>query len=253
MRLTYVRDLLRELVARDLKLRYKRSVLGIAWSLVTPLSQILIFSFLFNRVLPLNIPNYTAFVFCGVLAWSWFQNSLYAAAGSIVDNRSLVRRPGFPVAVLPAVTVGTNMIQYLLALPVLLVTLLVLGGALGVTALALPLLLGLQFLLTLGLAFLIAAAHVSFRDTQHLLSIGLVLLFYMTPVFYRADLVPPEYQLIYMLNPMAHLLSAYRAILIEGVWPNVLPLAIIALVASVLLLMGYSFFRAASDRFVEEV
>jgi lipopolysaccharide transport system permease protein len=252
-RLTYVRDLLRELVARDLKLRYKRSALGIVWSLVTPLSQILIFSFLFNRVLPLNIPNYTAFVFCGVLAWSWFQNALYAAAGSIVDNRSLVRRPGFPVAVLPAVTVATNMIQYLLALPVLLVTLLITGGALGVTALALPLLLALQFLLTLGLAFLIAAAHVSFRDTQHLLSIALVLLFYMTPVFYRADLVPPEYQFIYALNPMAHLLSAYRAILIENVWPDPVPLAGIALVALMFLLTGYSFFRAASDRFVEEI
>ncbi|NJM07719.1 ABC transporter permease [Candidatus Gracilibacteria bacterium] len=251
--LPYVRDLLRELIARDLKLRYKRSALGIAWSLVTPLAQILIFSLLFNRVLPLNIPNYTAFVFCGVLAWSWFQNSLYAAAGSIVDNRSLVRRPGFPVAVLPAVTVGTNMIQYLLALPVLLITLLITGSALGPTALVLPLLLALQFLLTLGIAYFIAAAHVGFRDTQHLLSIGLMLLFYMTPVFYRADIVPPEYQLIYTLNPMTHMLSAYRTILIAGEWPNPLPLGIITIAASIMLLIGYTFFRSASDRFVEEV
>jgi lipopolysaccharide transport system permease protein len=252
-RLTYIRDLLRELISRDLKLRYKGSVLGIGWSMLNPLLQILVFTFLFNRVVPLNIPNYTAYVFCGVLAWSWFQGALYLAAGAIVDNRSLIRRPGFPVAVLPMVTVATNMIHYVLALPVLLLALVFTGGQLTLALLALPLVMLLQFLFTLGLAYLIAAAHVSFRDTQHLLGITLMLLFYLTPVFYQANAVPEQYQLIYTLNPMHHLLDAYRALFIAGALPSVGPLLSVALMAALTLGVGYTYFRRASARFVEEL
>ena len=107
-RLIYVRDLLRELVLRDLKLRYKRSALGIGWSLLNPLAQVLVFTFLFRVVVPLGIPDYHLFVFTGVLAWSWFQQSVVAATGAITDNRELIRQPGFPAAVLPAVTVAAD-------------------------------------------------------------------------------------------------------------------------------------------------
>ncbi|MFV9503313.1 MAG: ABC transporter permease [Oscillochloridaceae bacterium umkhey_bin13] len=252
-RLLYIRDLLRELVYRDLRLRYKGSWLGIGWSMVNPLAQILVFTFLFNRVLPLNIPNYTVFVFVGVLAWAWFQNGLISAAGSIVDNRVLIRRPGFPVAILPAVTVATNMIHFLLAFPILLVALVLTGGQLHLGILALPVIMLIQFLLTLGLAYIIAATHVNFRDTQHMLGVIMLLLFYLTPVFYRANAIPEQYQFIYNLNPMAHLLTAYRALLIQGDMPALGPLLVITILALGLLGLGYTYFQRASARFVEEV
>src|SRR5215475_3862893 len=94
------RDLLHELVVRDMKLRYKRSVLGIGWSLLNPLAQLLVYRFIFEDVLPVNVPNYTSYLFCGVLVWTWFQMSLVFATSSVVDNRDLIKRPGFPVAVL---------------------------------------------------------------------------------------------------------------------------------------------------------
>jgi len=100
----YIYDLLRALVVRDMKLRYKRSILGVAWSLLNPLIQMLVFVLLFRRVLQLDIPNYPSFVFTGVLAWSWFQSALSLAAGAITGNRELIRRPGFPAAILPVVT-----------------------------------------------------------------------------------------------------------------------------------------------------
>lgn len=253
LRLDHARDLLRELVARDMKIRYKRSVLGIAWSLVNPLTQILIFSFLFNRVLPLNIPNYTAFVFTGVLAWSWFSSALLAAPGAIVDNRDLVRRPGFSVAVLPVVTVMTNGLHFVLALPVLLAVLLLGGGRIGPPALTLPAIMLVQFVLILGLTYLIAALHVRFRDIQHLAGIGLMLMFYLTPVFYSAASVPAEYRLIYDLNPMAAVLSAYRAALIEGHWPAPEALLRALLIGAVVLGVSFGVFRRASARFVEEL
>jgi lipopolysaccharide transport system permease protein len=104
-RLVYVGDLLVTLVGRDMKLRYKRSVLGIAWSLLTPLAQLGVFYLIWNVFLPLNIPNYLSFLFSGMLAYGWFQTSLYQATSVIVDNRKLMKCPGFPAAILPAVKV----------------------------------------------------------------------------------------------------------------------------------------------------
>src|SRR5215468_1809870 len=97
------RDLLRELVVRDMKLRYKRSVLGLGWSLLNPLAQLLVYKFIFEQVLPVNVPNFTSYLFSGVLVWNWFHMSLVLATSSIVDNRDLIKRPGFPIAILPAV------------------------------------------------------------------------------------------------------------------------------------------------------
>ena len=114
-RVVYVRDLLHVLVARDMKLRYKRSILGVAWSLLNPLAQALVFSFVFVSVLPLNIPDYPLFLLAGLLAWNWFNSSLMLATGAIVDNRELIRRPGFPAAILPVVTVASDLIHFLIA------------------------------------------------------------------------------------------------------------------------------------------
>jgi lipopolysaccharide transport system permease protein len=118
-RLIYLRDLVRELVARDMKVRYKGSALGIVWSLANPLMQLVVFHFIFRLVLQLNIPRYSSFAFSGMLAWSWFQASLLDASGSMLNNRELIKRPGFPVAILPVVAVTTHLIYFLLTLPIL--------------------------------------------------------------------------------------------------------------------------------------
>lgn len=252
-RLMYLRDLLRELVARDMKLRYKRSILGAAWSLLNPLAQMLVFTFLFRRVLPLDIPNYPSFVFTGVLAWNWFQAALFLMTGTITDNRALIRQPGFPAAILPVVTVTTHLIHFLLALPVLLIFLMLSGGRLTSAILALPLVIMLQFLLILSLGYLVATVHVTFRDTQHLLGVLLMLLFYLTPVFYDASILPARVQAFYRLNPMVHLIAAYRTILVQGNWPDFRALLAISVFVGVLLWLGYTFFTRASTHFVEEL
>jgi lipopolysaccharide transport system permease protein len=252
-RLTHIRDLLRELVARDMKLRYKRSVLGIAWSLLNPLAQMLVFNFVFRSVLPLDIPNYSSFLFIGVIVWSWFHTSLLEATGAIVQNGDLIRQPGFPAAILPVVTVMTQLIHFLFALPILLLFLMFGGIQLTNAIAALPLVIGIQFLLTLSLAYLVATIHVTFRDTQYLLGIVLMLGFYLTPVFYEASVIPARSQLLYHLNPMVDLLGAYRAILIEGEFPNAFPLLVISAFAVGLLWLTYTIFMRASYKFAEEL
>jgi lipopolysaccharide transport system permease protein len=252
-RLNYVFDLLRELVVRDMKLRYKRSLLGLTWSLLNPLVQLLVFHFIFSLVLPLNIPNYALFLFTGILVWSWFQSSLSASTGAIVDNRELIRRPGFPVAVLPIVTVTTNLIHFLFALPILLIFLVLMGIPLTGALLALPLVIILQFLLILAITYFLATFHVTFRDTQYLVGISLLLGFYLTPIFYTVDNLPARYQAIYNLNPLVHLLGAYRSILIDGTLPDLIPLLVLGILSLTLLLVGYRIFMNASYNFAEEL
>lgn len=249
----YLRDLVRELVFRDLKAQYKSSLLGVAWSLLNPLLQLLVFVFLFRVVLPLGIDNYAAFAFTGVLAWSWFQLSTVTATTAITSHRDLIRRPGFPAAILPVITVTTYLIHLLLALPLLGGFILFSSGKIPATALWLPLLLAIQFLFTLSFAYLLATANVLYRDTQHLVGVGLQLLFYFTPVFYSARLVPEKYQAIYQLNPLLHLVTAYRDLLLHGRLPDFTALAALATGAVVLLSLGCTLFMRTRERFVEEL
>ena len=249
----YVRDLLQTLVGRDIKLRYKRSVMGFAWSLLNPLAQLLVFGFVFTTVLPLDIPNYAVFLCSGLLPWTWFSGALYEAANSVVENRELIRRPGFPTAVLPIVTVLSHLVHFVLALPVLLLFLWVASIPFTWAILALPLVIALQFVFMLSLAYLLSAVHVTFRDTQYLLNIVLLLGFYLTPVFYDTAAIPQRFHLIYSLNPMYHFINAYRAILLHGLWPDFLSLILVGAAASTLLMLGYRYFIHVSDQFVEEL
>lgn len=251
--LARLRDLAMELIARDLKLRYKRSLLGILWSLVTPLSLLLVLNFVFTAVLPLGIPDYGSFLFVGILVWSWFNNSLDQATGAIVDNRELVRQPGFPVAILPVVTVAANVIHFVLALPVLAVFLWIGGWVPGPSLLLLPVLIGIQFVLTLSIAYFVAALHVTFRDTKHLLGVVLTLGFYATPVFYSQEQVPVRLRTVYGLNPMASLIESYRQVLLHGAWPDGSGLAAVAVASLLLLALGYRLFARTSYRFVDEL
>jgi lipopolysaccharide transport system permease protein len=251
--LIYMRDLLRELVARDLKLRYKRSVLGIAWTLLNPLTELLVLLLIFRVVLPLDIPNYPSFLFTGILTFGWFQSSLLFAANAIVGNRELIRQPGFSPALLPVVTVTTNLIHFLLALPILLIFLLLSDIRLTSAILALPFLITLQFIFTLSLAYLAAAFHVKFRDTQYLLKVMLQFLFYLSPVFYSADDVPARFQSLYRLNPLVFFVDAYRAILIRGEYPDYTPMLTVVAISAGLLILGIAVFKRASYRFVEEL
>jgi lipopolysaccharide transport system permease protein len=252
-RLIYARDILSELVTRDIKLRYKRSVMGIAWTLLNPLTELLILLFIFKVVLPLDIPNYTSFLFIGILVFGWLQSSLVFAANAIVANRDLVKQPNFPPTILPVVTVTSNLIHFLLALPVLFLFLLFSGIRPTIAILALPFVIALQFTFTLSLAYLVAALHVRFRDTQYLLKVALQFLFYLSPVFYSVGDVPPRFQSLYHLNPLVFLIDAYRAVLMRGEFPQPLSMLGLGLISAALLFSGYAVFKRASYRFVEEL
>lgn len=247
------RDLLLELVARDLKVRYQRSAIGLGWSLMKPLSQLLIFAVVFSSVLPLQIHNYTTFVFTGVLCWTWFSSSLTAAAVSVTGNRELVRRPGFPVHLLPVLTIISQGVHFMLALPLLFICSMIETGWPGPSLLALPALVALQFVLTLAIANLIAAVHVYFRDIEHMIGVVMMLGFYVTPVFYRPISVSHEFWFLTALNPMAWLLEGYRAVFLAHEWPDIWVFVKVLALSAPLLVFGNWFFNRVSTRFVDEL
>lgn len=251
--LIYIRDLLHELVVREIRIRYKRSVLGIGWSLLNPLLQLLVFFFVFKWIVPVQVENYAVFLFTGILIWNWFQSSVYSGSSVIADNPMLIRQPGFPTTVLPIVTVTANLVNLILAFPILLGVLLWSGSSVAVSWIALPIVIAVQFVLTLMVVYFVAALHVSFRDSQYLLAVILLFGFYLSPVFYNSSAVPASFVNIYRLNPLVHLLDAYRTILLRSTFPDFTSLAIVAAVSSILLFVSYRYFRRASHYFAEEL
>lgn len=238
---------------RDIKLRYKRSVLGIGWSLLNPLLQFLVFYSVFRWIIPVNVPDFAIFLLIGILAWNWFQSSLISGCVAITDNASLIRQPGFPAAILPVIAVATNLMNFFLALPVLAVALVITGHPFTTALIVLPIVIGIQFLLTLSAVYVLSAIHVSFRDTQYILGVILLLGFYVSPVFYPAQAVPVDWQGWFALNPLVHILAAYRTVLIQGQYPDLLPLLCVKAISLAVLAASYQVFVRSSHWFIEEI
>lgn len=251
--LIHIVDILRELVIRDLKVKYKRSVLGFAWTLVTPFVQLLVFYFVFRVLLSVKIPRFSSFAFCGLLAWNWFQASIFQSAGAITGNRELISRPGFPATILPVVTVLTNFLHFLVALPILILFLTLSGTIISSAILMLPILIIIQFIFILSLSYVVATLNVLFRDTQHILGILLQLLFFMTPIFYDASVIPKQYTVYYRLNPMVSIVESFRAMMMNGMSINSSFLWKVGIPSLLLLFLGHLFFIRMKYRFAEEL
>lgn len=247
------RDLAIQLVIREIRLRYRRTTIGIIWLFVFPLVQILVLNFIFTVVLPTRVPRYPIFVAVGVLVWTWFQTSLTLATTAITGNRELVRRPGLPAAVLPITTVATNMVLLVAAAPAVALLVWYGGGSIGSDAVLIPVVVAIQFVLTVGLAYIVAGLNVSFRDTQNVVPLFLLLLFFVSPVFYDVGNVPDQYRALYEVNPLVLLLSAYRAPFDAGGSVNVAQLGELALFAIAIALIGHLMFKRASRRFADEI
>jgi lipopolysaccharide transport system permease protein len=249
----HVRDILRELIARDVKLKYRGSYFGMAWTLLNPIAELTVLWFVFGNVLPLRIPNYAAFLFTGLLAYTWFQTSLFHATVAVVSNRDLIRRPDVPLDILPVVSVASTLLHFLLSLPVLFGLLLWSGVRPTGALVALPALVAVQFVLILALSYPLAAIHVWMRDTQYFLKVGLQLLFFLTPVFYDPQTIPEQYRRLFLLNPMAAVVDGYRDVLVRGVLPPLGEWVALALTATALLVVGLAAFRRASRYFADEL
>lgn len=265
------RDLLYNLVVRDLKVRYKHSVLGFFWSLLNPLLLTAVFSFVFSALLRNNTyPMYNVFFLSALLPWNWCATSVATTLGSIVNNGHLIKKVYFPREMLPVSLVLSNMINYLLSLPALFFFMLVfrpegVGSPFSSTCttacinghlLLFPLLIVTQMLFLLGLGFFVAALNVFFRDTSVLVEVGLNAWFFLTPIIYDAKTVAKEYtNLLYYLNPMASIIANYRDIFYynDPNSPDPWFMLRTLITSAIIFVLGYLFFMRFSRNFGEEV
>lgn len=246
-------ETLAALVSRDLQMRYKGSFFGILWALLSPLGTVVILRFLFTQILRVPTPHFAVFIYSALLPWVWFQTAVHAGATTLADNSDLVRTPFFAKSLLPSVVTSTNFLLYVLALPMLFGLMAYEGVPLTRALIALPMIWIVQGILTLGFTVLIAAVGVLVRDVQHLMVVLLTFWFYLTPVFYDLDQLPPDLASWFSLNPMTAIVTAHRAVTLYGRSPNWTALGLVTLVGVGLLAISLLIFRSLEDTFIEQV
>src|SRR5262245_9819402 len=252
-RLLSYRELLRNLVIKDLKLKYRGSALGFVWSLANPLAMLAVYSIAFNYILGIKRPNFVLFLFVGLLAWTFFASTVSMATGTIADSGGLLKSVRFPRTVMPIATVLFNLSQYLLTFGVLLpVMLLVFRVAPAAPMLAYPIVLLLLVLFTSGVALIVAMGNVYYRDVRHLVDVALQVLFWMTPVMYELDDVPARLRPWILLSPMSPFISALHDIFYRQAWPSITIWMMALAWSAVTVLGGLTIFLSHEDRLAEQ-
>jgi ABC-type polysaccharide/polyol phosphate export permease len=251
------RGLIQTLVARELKARYRGSVLGFVWSFINPLMLLLVYSFIFATIMPNpgeETKPYPLFFFCGLLPWTWFQASLTEAAGSLISGGNLIRKVLFPAEVLPIVAVLTNLVHFLLGLPILVLFLLAYRHyPTPLHVVWFPIIVLVQLIFTIGLSFALSALSVHFRDIRDILANLLQLWFFATPIIYfwkQPNIL--AYHWLMRWNPMLHLAVGYQEALFFGdgfgAWKGIVAVGALAIVV---FLGGYWLFDRLRDSFAE--
>lgn len=260
------RELLMDLVRKDLRVRYRYAAAGFLWAAMEPLAYMAVLTLVFQWVLaPRTGPAmfgegipYATGLLCGLVFWQFFAHALTAATNSLIDNQNLVKKVNFTREIVPLATFGYPCVALAIGFVILIAVHLVLGGHLGLGLLWLPVILGLQVAITLGLALIAAAGNVRFRDVGYLVSVALLLGFYASPVFYDLDWVltaagaghiPWRLLTLYLCNPMTELLEAYRQIILEGRSPDLWLLAWPSVFAAGILPVGAIVFRRNAPSF----
>ena len=250
------RLLIQSLVGRELKARYRGSVLGFFWSFINPLLLLLTYGLVFTYMLPnrpAGIEPYFLFLVCGILPWTWFNSSVLESSGVLIASGNLIKKVLFPAEVLPVVTVLANLMHFLLGLPILFVFLLY-EGRFSASWFLLPLPMLVQLVLTLGLALLVSALTVHFRDIQNILSHLLHLWFFATPVIYAYQAVPSAtLKGLLRYNPMTHVVVSYQELLFQGHFTHRRGLFAAGVTAVVLFALGAILFDRLRDTLAEEV
>jgi lipopolysaccharide transport system permease protein len=248
------RVLIESLVWREVKARYRGSVLGYVWTLLNPLLLLAVYRLVFTKYTQaVLIPNYAVFLFVGILPWLWLSSSVSNGAGSIYHGGALITRVCIPPQVLPAVAVLSNLVNLLFALPVALAAAAVYGIYPAPALAALPLVIGLELIFLYALALFLAALTVRFRDVEFLVQNIIMIWFFLTPIVYPLDKVPEQYRAVALANPATALLRPFQEIIYHRALPTPAFLALAAAWSIGLVLISVRAFESMRDTLAEEI
>jgi lipopolysaccharide transport system permease protein len=252
--LVHYRELIRNLVFKDLKLKYRGSLLGFLWSLLNPLVMMVVYLVAFKYIMQVPREGFVFLLMLGVLAWTFFASSASMGAGAVVDNGGLLKTVHFPRAVLPMASVLFNLAQYLLTIAVFLPFMLLFYRITPKPVMLLfPVVVLLQLAMTVGLALALAAGVAFFRDIRHLLEIALMVMFWTTPVVYDYQTISAAWRRPLLLSPMSPFVLAYQQIIYYGRVPDPEVCIVAVLYATVAFFGGLALFTRVQHEFVEQI
>jgi lipopolysaccharide transport system permease protein len=251
--------LIRSLVRRELTNRYKGSIVGLAWSIITPAVMIVIFTLIFSGIFQARFGktgghlSFALYLFCGLLPWIAFSDAIQRATTVLTDNVNLIKRVVFPVEALPVNVVLAAVIQQMFGTIVLLLAALVVMRTIHPTVLLLPVVLVPQLMATFGLAWLMASLGVFLRDMAQFNQLFFLGWMYLTPIFYPEEQIPAKYRWLVETNPIAPLIRSYRRILLDGEMPDWSGLAFTTAFALACFLIGYWWFERTKKAFADVI
>ena len=246
------RELLKNNIKKEIRGKYKGSWLGVVWTFLNPLLMLLVYSIVFPYILRVKVENYTIFMMVALVPWTFFTTAVQTGTGSVVANGNILKKVYFPREIIPISVVTSALINFLITSIIMVVFILVSGVGFSVHCLLFPLIVLIQYIITLAIVFVLSAITVYVRDVDHFVSIIIMLAFYVTPIVYKADMLPQKFQWALKINPMAQLIEAYRAVLYEHCMPDMTMLGIWGLIGIAMLIVGYLIFKKLEKQFVEE-
>ena len=251
-RFEHYRDLIVILTQKEVKVRYKSTVFGYVWSIAHPLAFAFVFFMAFKVVMRIQMEGYAVFLIAGLFPWQWFSNSVNASPMVFLGNVTIIKKINFPRSILPLANVLQDMIHFFLSIPVIILFLFIYHKSPSLSWFyGIPLLLGIQLLMTYGLSLMISSINLFIRDLERLTVIGMTLLFYFTPVIYSETMIPGRYmKLILYLNPLSSLMISWRSLFLNGTLE--LSLVLVSFIYSIfILVLGYLIYAKLSWKFAE--
>ncbi|MBS1986160.1 MAG: ABC transporter permease [Bdellovibrionales bacterium] len=241
---------IRNIVARDLKVRYKRSFLGVGWTVLAPLMSMLVMWTVFTHAFGVQMPFYAVYLLSGIIVWNVFLQSSAAGCVSIMQNASLIRKVKLPRVVFPLSAVANNMVNFVFAGMALMLVVLITGAPIHSTLLLVPVAILPLLLFASGWAMMVSALSVFFRDLQYILEIFLGAMFYLTPILYEAERLPARAQWIVSLNPMAKFIHLFRTVVFYGQVPQLHVWVSAMAMGLAMLTLGWVIFQRLQRNFI---
>lgn len=247
------RELLKTNVKKEIRGKYKNSFLGVLWSFLNPLLQIIVYALVFQIILKNPKENYAIFICCGLIPWTFFASTITRAAFTMVENGNILKKVYFPREILPISIVTSEAVNFMIS------TIIILGfvvfGGLGISRYIVfyPIVLLAQYLLLIGISLIVSSISVYIRDLQHLIGVAIQLLFYATPIIYAAESIPENFKWVLGLNPMTYIINGYRDIFYNQSMIDIGPLAILIGISIGLCVVGYLIFNKLQKGFAEQL
>lgn len=247
------RELLKTNVHKEIRGKYKGSILGVFWSFLNPLLMVAVYAIVFPYLMRMQQDNYLVFLITGVIPWVFFTNVVTSGCNCVWINGGIIKKVYFPREILPISVVLAGLVNFLISC--IIIVIFCFGGGIGISlnVLWLPVIVIIQCALSLGLLFILSAINVYVRDIEYLVQFIMNLVFYGTPILYNVSMFPERFRWILYLNPLAHLIDAYRAIFYYKQMPDVYSLCIVGIVSFMILICGYLIFKKLEKGFAEEV